>query len=220
MRSILVLAGNLRHRKLWFAVFVVFFFSLLLMREAQATPIETIQYPDIEVTNVKFHYNAKWEEFSARSVGKSDFYYYKDENTCYSINKGSYELTVFIDEKGNLVDTGELTISGQINVDGQTESGTLLTGTVTVLETSSGMLDFTFDPTGGLLVENGYFDENATGRIILTTSDGFDFGKNFTKFGISHNFDPPATPEPSTRFLLASGCVGLFGLRKRRRRKA
>lgn len=131
---------------------------------------------------------------------------------------GDFSLTASVDNSGNLVGTGSLTIDGSVGTLGY--GSPLLTGTVTAFGFDAGTpalpFEFLFTVTGGSAASD-FGGAGATGGIIwghnstFSGSFGSDFSASFTSNG-----DVAPTPEPSAALLLLSGALGFAVWRARR----
>jgi len=142
----------------------------------------------------------------------------------YSITGGTFAISAPVDGTGALLGGGTVTIGGTIPAL-SANSGTLVVGDLTAfgfLDPPNGgeIFEFTFSPTSGDLVTQGYFPSDSTCGVILDAVDsGFagSFAGRFSNSGFG-NADTYYVPEPATVGLLLVG--GVAAVCRRRRRSA
>jgi hypothetical protein len=198
----------------------VFMFSPV----ARAAPLNLVPMPpDITAGFIDVTYSAGTDLLSA-----SGFSATLDGNNL-DTSDGVYSIDATIDETGALL-SGTVSIEGTYAASGF-NSGTLLTGDLTdlgfPLPGNGDTLEFLFDVTGGDAA--GLYGPE--GGIILSFSGfGDSFASDFdnlmmgfpgTGNGVSNNFlviPNGSIPIPGAVWLLASGFMGLAGLRRKFRR--
>jgi len=189
---------------------------------AQATPLNlTLQgdpFPDIFSDFQSTSYNATTDALSVTAFADQ----LRTGGTDYSIGgSGMFTLSATVNSTGVLSAGGTLTITGTVAAL-SFSSGTLLTGDLMLIgfpDGTSGVLEFTFDVTGGDAASL-YGGIGSTGGVIVGIANGFpgNWTSNFSaSFSGVNDVGVPmgVIPEPSGALLLAPGLAAL-ALRRRR----
>jgi hypothetical protein len=148
-------------------------------------------------------------------------------SAAFNYPTASWDLEVEIDESGNFVGGAsgdDLTIIGEVTIDGQFYSGTLLTGEISAFGWENSLNDtfeFAFDVTGGALADLYGGIDGLGGINITSLAAAFDGDWSSGHSNAFIKVETSVVPIPPSAFLLGSGGLMIIalGFRKRRAKK-
>lgn len=211
--------------RLMLLISVIGLFCMAGRSEATLLGVD-LYLPDIlsDTTGV-YSYNASTDILSFSATALTITF---DGTTIIPITSGSYSAKFQVDSSGNFVSGvsgDDLVITGSFSYGGNSYSGTLVSGEVTafgwtVPGTPFALFDYTFDFTSGALSSFYAVYNNHGADIALSEVSDFNGDWTVTHSGIKTKHDTaPATPEPTSLFLLGSSLLGMAAFARKKRKR-
>jgi hypothetical protein len=194
--------------------------------------------PIISGSNGGLTYNAATGDFNVTLAGPSLVYAAPFvQPSGFTLFNGSLSIDLNVDKSGNFVSNGRgFELTGTVNINGATFTGTLLTGTITDFGSEAAgpptrSFDGLFSITGGALTQTetgnggnpvfGGFSAGSSGEFLLsaenvTSGTLGDFSSSFSSGSVKPEVGA-AVPEPSSLALVLTAAVvlGAWGLRRK-----